>query len=30
MIAPFAGQTWVYAALLALWGAYELRPAGRR
>ena len=29
MIAPFAGQTWVYAALLALWGAFELRPAGQ-
>ena len=27
MIAPFAGQTWVYAALLVIWGAYELRPA---
>ena len=27
MVAPFAGQTWVYAALLAVWGAYELRPA---
>ncbi|CAN5125292.1 hypothetical protein BH24ACT10_BH24ACT10_06830 [soil metagenome] len=26
-ISPFAGQTWVYAALLAAWGAYELRPA---
>ena len=26
MISPFAGQTWVYAALLAVWGAYELRP----
>ena len=25
-ISPFAGQTWVYAALLAVWGAYELRP----
>jgi len=30
MVSPFAGQTWVYAALLALWGAYELRPAGTR
>jgi len=29
MIEPFAGQTWVYVALLALWGAYELRPARR-
>jgi hypothetical protein len=28
-VSPFAGQTWAYAALLALWGAYELRPAGR-
>jgi hypothetical protein len=28
-VQPFAGRTWVYAALLALWGAYELRPAGR-
>ncbi len=27
MVSPFAGQTWVYAALLAVWGAYELRPA---
>lgn len=27
MVAPFAGQTWAYAALLVLWGAYELRPA---
>ena len=27
MVSPFAGQTWVYAALLVLWGAYELRPA---
>lgn len=27
MVAPFAGQTWVYATLLAVWGAYELRPA---
>ena len=27
MISPFAGQTWIYAALLAVWGAYELRPA---
>ena len=26
-VAPFAGQTWVYAALLGLWGLYELRPA---
>jgi hypothetical protein len=29
MVSPFAGQTWVYAALLAVWGAYELRPARR-
>ncbi len=27
MVSPFAGQTWVYAALLAAWGAWELRPA---
>jgi hypothetical protein len=27
MISPFAGQTWVYAGLLAVWGAFELRPA---
>lgn len=26
VVSPFAGQTWVYAALLAVWGAYELRP----
>ena len=26
MVTPFAGQTWVYAAFLAVWGAYELRP----
>ena len=25
-----AGQSWVYAALLAAWGAYELRPASSR
>ena len=24
-VQPVAGQTWVYAALLAVWGAYELR-----
>jgi hypothetical protein len=30
MVRPFAGQTWVYAALLVVWGAYELRPAGKR
>ena len=28
-IAPFAGQSWAYAGLLALYGAFELRP-GRR
>jgi hypothetical protein len=27
MVSPVAGQTWVYAGLLAVWGAYELRPA---
>ncbi len=30
MVSPFAGQTWAYAALLVLWGAYELRPASKR
>ena len=30
MVQPFAGQTWVYAALLAAWGAYELRPNSDR
>lgn len=29
MVSPFAGQTYVYAGLLAVWGAFELRPAGR-
>jgi hypothetical protein len=30
-VEPFAGQTWVYAALLVVWGAYELlRPSTRR
>jgi len=29
MVEPFAGQTWAYAVLLALWGAFELRPARR-
>ena len=29
MVSPFAGQTWVYVALLVLWGAYELRPANK-
>ena len=28
-VAPFSGQSWAYAALLALYGAYELRPARR-
>ncbi len=27
MVKPIAGQAWVYAALLVVWGAYELRPA---
>ncbi len=27
MVTGFAGQTWGYAALLAVWGAFELRPA---
>ncbi len=26
-VAPFAGNTWPFAVLLAAWGAYELRPA---
>ena len=26
-INPFTGQTWIDAALLAAWGACELRPA---
>lgn len=30
MVSPFAGQTWVYAALLIVWGAYELRPGTKR
>jgi len=30
MVSPVAGQSWVYAALLAAWGAYELFAAGRR
>ncbi|MBC7680524.1 MAG: hypothetical protein H7233_16290 [Pseudorhodobacter sp.] len=30
MVKPFAGQTWVYAALLAAWGAYEVRPNSNR
>lgn len=29
-VEPIAGQSWVYAALLAAWGAYELRPASSR
>ncbi len=28
-VEPVTGQTWVYAALLAFWGAFELRPARR-
>ncbi|HWH29349.1 MAG TPA: hypothetical protein VNU26_10365 [Mycobacteriales bacterium] len=28
-VEPVAGRTWLYAALLAVWGAYELRPSGR-
>lgn len=30
MVEPFAGQTWAYAVLLAVWGAFELRPARRQ
>ncbi len=30
MVKGIAGQAWVYSVLLALWGAYELRPAGKR
>lgn len=26
-VRPFAGEAWFYAALLAAWGAYELRPS---
>ncbi len=29
MVSPFAGQSWAYAVLLAVWGAYELRPASK-
>jgi len=29
-VEPIAGQSWVYAALLAAWGAYELRPGSSR
>ncbi len=29
-VKPFAGSTWVYVALLVVWGAYELRPATQR
>lgn len=28
-ISPFAGQIWFYAALLAVWGAWELRPVNK-
>jgi hypothetical protein len=28
-VEPITGSTWVYVALLALWGAFELRPARR-
>jgi hypothetical protein len=28
-VEPVAGQTWVYVALLAAWGGYELRPHRR-
>ncbi len=29
-VKPFAGSTYVYVALLVVWGAYELRPATQR
>jgi hypothetical protein len=29
MVSPFAGQTWVYAALLALWGRVRA-PSGQQ
>ena len=29
-VSPFAGQTWVYAALLVAWGAYELVRSAKR
>lgn len=29
-VKPFAGSTYVYAALLAIWGAFELRPANNK
>lgn len=29
-VKPVAGRTWVYAALLVAWGAFELLPAGRK
>lgn len=29
-VRPFAGQTWAYMVLLALWGGYELRPTAKR
>lgn len=28
-VKPVAGSTWVYVALLVIWGAYELRPVSR-
>ena len=28
-IQPLAGRAWAYASLLAVWGAYELRPSRR-
>ncbi|MGI8535618.1 MAG: hypothetical protein ACR2K2_03795 [Mycobacteriales bacterium] len=28
-VSPVAGQTWVYVALLAAYGGYELRPDRR-
>lgn len=28
-VAPLAGSTWLYVALLVVWGAFELRPASR-
>ena len=29
-VAPLAGSTWLYVALLVVWGAFELRPVSRR
>ena len=29
MVKPVAGESWVYAGLLVVWGLYELRPARR-